>query len=191
MLLHLIEDVERALEHECYFAALALALTLPDICGKAEYPKEGSTRKRYKYWCRQFVCKEHPRDNPYSGDMPYLNEDIIYSLRCSLLHQGNPSIEKGEDDRKYWDERCKVDHFTLKITDPGSPDGVTAMVSYIAPRKIDHREITVSIRDLCYRLRIAAKKYYEDNPDKFAFFDFDVKDCRKKNNPFYRLQGGK
>lgn len=37
MLIKLVEDIERAIEHECYFSALALALTLPDICGKAEY----------------------------------------------------------------------------------------------------------------------------------------------------------
>ena len=33
MLIKLVEDIERAIEHECYFSALALALTLPDICG--------------------------------------------------------------------------------------------------------------------------------------------------------------
>lgn len=29
-----------ALSHELYLSALALALTLPDTCGKAEYPDE-------------------------------------------------------------------------------------------------------------------------------------------------------
>ena len=35
ILIRLIDDINRALENEAYFAALALALTLPDICGKA------------------------------------------------------------------------------------------------------------------------------------------------------------
>ena len=35
-----IDEIEKSLENECYIAALALALTLPDICGKAEYPSE-------------------------------------------------------------------------------------------------------------------------------------------------------
>lgn len=134
MLLKLIENVERAIEHECYFAALALALTLPDICGKAEFPDDGNGA-RYTKWCRQFVCEEHPRDNPYSGDMPYLNDDILFNLRCAFLHQGTPNpnanISKGNPP-KYKDERCKIDHFTLKVTDPDSLDGVTAMVSYTA-----------------------------------------------------------
>ena len=40
ILIRLIDDINRALENEAYFAALALALTLPDICGKAKYPNE-------------------------------------------------------------------------------------------------------------------------------------------------------
>lgn len=191
MLLKLIEDVERAIEHECYFAALALALTLPDICGEAEFPKVGNGA-RYTKWCRQFVCEEHPSDNPYSGDMPYLNDDILYNLRCAFLHRGTPNpnenIYKGKLP-KYKDDRCKIDHFILEITDPDTPDGELSMVSCSTGMKIDHREITVGVRDICYRLCVAAKKYYEENTDKFTFFNFDLKDNRKKNNPFYRLQG--
>ncbi len=38
MILRIIDEIEKALNHDLYFAALNLALTLPDICGKAEYP---------------------------------------------------------------------------------------------------------------------------------------------------------
>lgn len=184
MLLKLIEDVERAIEHECYFAALALALTLPDICGKAEYPNDGDTA-RYIKWCREFVCGEQPRDDPRSGDMPYLSGEMLFNLRCCFLHQGTPSI----DPSKIKDERCAVDQFNLLITDPDSADGELSMVEYGGNWKITHREITVSIRDICYRLRMSAKKYYEENPDKFTFFDCNLKDERKKSNQFYYLQG--
>lgn len=37
-----------ALSHELYLSALALALTLPDTCGKAEYPNEKYSGARYK-----------------------------------------------------------------------------------------------------------------------------------------------
>lgn len=49
-MLQLIDDVNKALDAESYYSALTLALTLPDICGKAEYPQEKSTAKRYKDW---------------------------------------------------------------------------------------------------------------------------------------------
>lgn len=47
MVNRLVEDINRALDNDAYFAALSLALTLPDICGKAKYPTEKSTKKRY------------------------------------------------------------------------------------------------------------------------------------------------
>ncbi len=186
MLIKLVEDIERAIEHECYFSALALALTLPDICGKAEYP-ELKVGERYKKWCQKYICPIRSKEAPYSGDMPYLNEDMIFSLRNFFLHQGTPNVEPSS----IWDDRCQIDHFKLKITDPDTPDGELSMVSYSAGMKIDRREITVGVRDICYRLRVAAKKYYEENVHKFTFFNFALEDSRKKTNPFYCLQGEK
>lgn len=188
MLLKLIEDVERALERECYFAALALALTLPDICGKAEYPTEDKNWKRYKNWCHEFVSEKIPKDDPYVGDMPFMNEDILYSLRCSLLHQGNPNIGEGENDRKHWDNRCNVDHFTLQITDYGSVEGISSNITYRANWEICNREIKLSIREICHRICLAAENYYANNNEKFTFFNFDVEDCRRESDPFYRLE---
>ncbi len=49
MMLQIISDIKRALDVDCYFSALALALTLPDMCGKAEYP-EKRCGERYKDW---------------------------------------------------------------------------------------------------------------------------------------------
>lgn len=37
MMLQLIDDVNKALDAECYFSALSLVLTFPDVCGQAEY----------------------------------------------------------------------------------------------------------------------------------------------------------
>lgn len=45
-----IDEIEICLENECYVAALALTLTLPDIYGMAEYPDEKTVGKRYKQW---------------------------------------------------------------------------------------------------------------------------------------------
>ncbi len=49
MIIKLIEEINTALSHNLYFAALSLALTLPDICGKAEYPNKGSTIRYRAY----------------------------------------------------------------------------------------------------------------------------------------------
>ena len=50
MVQKLIDDIRAALENDLYFVALNSALTLPDICGKVEYPYEKSSKKRYIDW---------------------------------------------------------------------------------------------------------------------------------------------
>ena len=46
-----INDIKEAVANKAFQSALALALTLPDICGEIEYPTESSGRKRYAKWC--------------------------------------------------------------------------------------------------------------------------------------------
>ena len=57
MIIRLVQDIRKALENELYFVALSSALTLPDICGKAAYPTERSTRKRYILWYDEEIGK--------------------------------------------------------------------------------------------------------------------------------------
>ena len=41
MLMRIIDEMKRSIDNECFIAALMLALSIPDICGKAEYPLYG------------------------------------------------------------------------------------------------------------------------------------------------------
>lgn len=47
MVNRIIEEIQKSLKQENYLAALTMALTLPDICGKAAEPFLG-TGARYK-----------------------------------------------------------------------------------------------------------------------------------------------
>lgn len=91
MVERLVKEIYCDLHNRCYISALTTALTLPDICGKAKYPNEKTT-KRYKQWLDDYVCKKQPFG--LQADV-----EIIYNLRCSLLHEGNLSINK---------EKCKI-----------------------------------------------------------------------------------
>ena len=57
MIIRLVQDIRKALENELYFVAVSSALTLPDICGKAAYPTEQSSRKRYILWYDEEIGK--------------------------------------------------------------------------------------------------------------------------------------
>ena len=54
MIHKLIDEIEIALENNLYLVALNTALTLPDICGKAEYPQL-KTAERYKKWYDEYI----------------------------------------------------------------------------------------------------------------------------------------
>ena len=112
MLQRLIDDMNNALSANCYLAALSIALMLPDICGKAEYP-DLKVGERYKAWYDEFVGKYEippvPDGWPDDTKMPYLSGEVVYSLRNSFLHQGTPNIEP----EKIKEEENKIDKFAL------------------------------------------------------------------------------
>ena len=169
----IVSEVRMASSHELYLSALALALTLPDTCGKAAYPNEKSNGVRYKNWCSQYVITDRC-DSPYGCDMPYLNEEIIYSLRNSLLHQSTPNVEAS----KIHETRCRVDKFELVISGDNSANGDLSMVAYGKDMQIVRRELKVYISHLCFILCTAAEKYYRDNREKFGFIQYSLVDDR-------------
>lgn len=167
VLLARINDIEFCLEQEHYMAALALALTLPDICGRAEFPSLGVT-KRYIQWFNAFMKFYEKSKSPYSHDMPYLSGEAVYNLRNEFLHSGNPNITKSD----IKNELCKVDKFELEIGK--SLTGDTSMVSYGKDMSVVHREYKVNVYLLCTRLCHVAKEYYLNNKDKFNFFNYNI-----------------
>ncbi|MBQ6159550.1 MAG: hypothetical protein IJK24_01460 [Oscillospiraceae bacterium] len=189
MLLRLIDDIRNALDNDCLFSALSLALTLPDICGKAEYPK-AAVGKRYIDWYDKHVgITERPMVNGLIPegleDMPYLSGEVVFNLRCCYLHQGTPNIEK----RKIKEECCKIDHFILLSEKKNHFDsyGDTATVSYGVPFSRDgnkYRSYTVSIRRLCLILTACAKGYYQENKEKFNFFKYSIVEEQTTQNEY-------
>lgn len=79
---NLIESIQKALKERNFYAALYLALTLPDICGKITSPSAHS-KDRYIKWFDHYLSKQ------YSG---FLTGNDCYALRCAALHEGNENI---------------------------------------------------------------------------------------------------
>ena len=175
MIDRIVHEIRMALSHELYLSALALALTLPDTCGKAEYPNEKYSGARYKKWCSQYVISDR-HDSPYGYDMPYLSEEIIYNLRNSLLHQSTPNIEKST----IHESRCRVDKFELVITGEDGTNGDLSEVAYDKDMNIVQRGLKVHISHLCYILSTAAEDYYKNNKEKFDFIKYSIEDDRPK-----------
>jgi hypothetical protein len=166
-MLQLIDDVNKALDADCYYAALSLALTFPDICGKAEYPKVKTT-KRYKDWYDEYVGKyeQCPCEQCQNTPMPYLSGEVVYNLRNNLLHQGTPNIDNNI-----------IDYFEL-VLESKKPFDIYSDSAGILNSSLGSslRTYRVNVRRLCLILCSSAKAYYDANQDKFDFFHCTIID---------------
>lgn len=160
MIKRLIDDVNKALDVEAYIAALSLGLALPDICAKAEYGNSLKNKERYIKWFDKYIGQyERPPVKSGETEMPYLNGEVVYQLRCSVLHQGNPNV----DSDKIKDEACKIDYFTLVIEKKKPFDiyadtaSVSCMIQPSQSKPI--RSYEVNICRLCLIIISTVEKY--------------------------------
>ena len=170
MVQRIVNDIREALNNNLYFVALISALTLPDICGKAEYPNEKSRERYIKWYDKEIGQYEKSPFQNSKEEMPYLSGNVIYSLRCALLHEGNPNVENGY--------LCKVgelpiNHFVLKVESKNEFD-IYSDSSGISDFFGQHRRsYTMSVNRICGIICSSAEMYYEENKEKFSF-DYDL-----------------
>lgn len=179
MVNRLVEDINRALDNGAYFAALSLALTLPDICGKAKFPTEKSTKKRYISWYDEYIgqYEQCPCDDCKRSNMPYLSGEIIYSLRNSMLHQGTPNINNID----IKDTANHLDEFILLIEPKNElniyVDSSGIITSYEGNQcTAVTRRYRINLRRLCHILTRATDAYYQANVHLFDFFNYSIMD---------------
>lgn len=183
MVLRLVEEIQKALDNDLYFVALCAALTLPDICGKVEYPDGKSSRKWYIDWydkeigqfekCpKEEVGLQEEATPQKNDDEPELTGEVLYGLRCALLHEGNPNTQS----EKFKDTR-PIDKFILVIEKkkPVEIYGDSSVVKKLMPPggrgdcQECYREYRMNVRRICKVLCAAASSYYRNNSDKFHF----------------------
>ena len=104
--LNLINEIEQDIDNKCFYSALSLALTLPDICCKLG--KNSSNRQDYVNWCNSNLKTLFDL-----SQFDYSFGDIVYALRCSILHSGNTRLH---EQCSMKNKKLKL-HFMLKTTD--------------------------------------------------------------------------
>jgi hypothetical protein len=86
----ILREVELALEHKLYYLAIAVSLSLPDICACLEFDPDNpqwANKDTYARWVDANI-----NFNTIAG------EDL-YRLRCGVLHFGNFEHKKSAFDR--------------------------------------------------------------------------------------------
>lgn len=88
-----VEAIRNAIKQKNWYAALFMALTLPDICGRLENPKNGS-EARYVAWWKKYLEKKYtnPPNRFRQVAQVNLSGGDVYALRCALLHEGQDDI---------------------------------------------------------------------------------------------------
>ena len=172
MIKELTWEICKCLKDGYYMAALISALTIPDICGKAEFLDLEKNKKRYVDWYNKYLGKSKKDSFLKVGEF-YQNGELVYSLRCSLLHQGNPNIEDKISKRK------NIIYFELIYQRyDGASRHTGAAEAQIIRRDGEEKAVnikySIDVKLLCYKLCIAARDYYNKNKEKFDFFNYKI-----------------
>lgn len=172
MIEKIINEIKLSLKNQLYISALTLVLTLPDICGKAEYPNE-KTKIRYIKWYNDNIgqYEKPPVPSNKQCDLPYLSGEVVYQLRNSVLHQGTPNIDI--DNIK--EPRNKIDTFILEVEPSNEFDIYCDLSSYCDNLK--GKEYILNLQRLCLIICNVAESYYLENKDKFNFFKYTIIEC--------------
>ena len=176
MIQALVDEIRKAMDNDLLLVALSTALTLPDVCGKVAFPNEQSSRIRYINWFEneigQYERSPH-RDGP---EMPYISGKVLYSLRCSFLHSGNPNVDNSQLERYH---ELPIDHFSLKKEKSNQFNIYGDMREVSTDGIKTERSYTMSIRRICMIICDVAEAYYLENKELFHF-DYDIIDWDKK-----------
>lgn len=101
---HLLKAVEDAVEHSNWYAALMLALTLPDICANVE-GRRGSPSERYKSWARDWVEPAYTHEMPTPLPTDYFRKYL--ALRRQPDTEANrAALERHEEEGRRKERVC-------------------------------------------------------------------------------------
>jgi hypothetical protein len=94
-----IDAVKSAAEESNWYAALALALAMPDICGRVENPTFGSKQRYVGWWDKYLLSRYSAKVGPLQILNVFLSGNDAYALRCSFLHEGSddPTNQKAKE----------------------------------------------------------------------------------------------
>lgn len=164
-MLEVIKAIEDCLENEAYLGALALSLTIPDICGQVESPGEDNVGKRYRKWFDKYYFKYENAKNLEKGMLKNRFDGFIcYQLRNSILHNG----EINEDIENELKIKYKINgdiKFTLFI--PKNDESSAESLSVSDSNGIKNLSMNINVISFCKKMIANASWYYEEYKDSF------------------------
>lgn len=88
-----IDAISQCLGAQNWYAALTLALTLPDICASLDSSSDSKNKERYVGWCRRWIEPLFTHGiGPNRTPKVFLSAEDFYQARNSILHSGSNEI---------------------------------------------------------------------------------------------------
>lgn len=136
----ILQDIERALQARLWYVALAVALSLPDICSLLEQPPDEAWSKRKKYadWF----------DKNVGAKFFSLTGDDCYSLRGGVVHHGRFGHKKARFDR-------------IAFTIPGSGPRIGEILAEQGP--MGDVALTMDLSMFCEKIIVSVREWFEAN----------------------------
>lgn len=161
----LLNEIRGCLKDKHYLGALSLALSIPDICGSVEQPDNINVAQRYKEWYRKNIGKYENLLNVASNseEYPWIDEDIVYSIRCNIFHEGLPKVNASQVKRDinksdvFYIALCESNRLSSNETDIIVKDGEWTT----------KKRTMINVPYLCNLLVNAGEQFYINNKDNF------------------------
>ena len=161
MIEHIIEEINHCLKNDLQIAALTMALTLPDTCGKVYLPQE-KVGKRYIDWYNDHIAK--PKGERLGDDAGHftISGEVVYKLRCAMLHESNPTVTGTAE---------KITQFSLiwRSEKSCSRTPVDRCIQLDAVGGVEKQTLSIDIVSLCQDICEAVLSYYNKNKSSFSF----------------------
>lgn len=164
-----IQEIRSSMQNKCFLSALALALTLPDICSQVEANVALSSRQLYIDWVDKHINKEYFKTGLSGFEDAEFAGNVCYSLRCSYLHSGALEVENSK-------LNVHINEFELFIPKSmskdvrGKPNGFSYKIKTLEDGKKEIK-VELNIQLLCEALCDAAEEFYNGFPDKTKFIN--------------------
>ena len=172
MINEFIKEINQCLKNGCVMAGLSLTLTLPDICGKAIYPNLKPS-DRYIKWFNEYVGQYERINGHTMFDKQYLSGELVYSLRNSILHEGNPNIDGRKFGIIYFELLYRQEEGSNIIIESSEAEIVK---DENGNDKSINIKLMINVRDLCWKICCLSEFCYKEDKNKFNFFNYNIVD---------------
>jgi len=132
-----LEEMDRCVSQQCYWALLHLVVVIPDICGALEDVNGEATKAGYIDWCQRMLPPAPPAP---------LTPIERYEIRCVVLHQGRTLASRGR--------------YTYYKFVPPSPPGVR-----VHGIQMDSDQITLGVVEITEETKRALRDWFQDLQD--------------------------